>query len=358
MLFAGPGVTPALKGLVSTEVRLPAGAVWTPPSGWYNLRLGKVSTWQELDPISQCWRSVGGSNRAGSVDYVWCDGFNYRIANQSGCAVGALLTNAGSGYTSAPTVTASAGGSIWRAVMGQGISTTVSIVNGGSNYTYPPILIVSPPGPGGLQATATCTLSSGVINAVTVTNQGGGYTTPPTITVLNDPREGVNGVGAGSGAALVTSLTGSGTIMGVVCLDHGTPQTSVPTLSFSGGGGSSAAATAIMNWGITAYAVTTAGTAVSGTAAWVTAEDAFPTTSAAYSQDMIQKGLVQTRKADIYAPTSASGITATGQVVYDPGVYTAAPVPLVLCTASVIATAPVITLTMGGTTDTNHIYPT
>jgi hypothetical protein len=344
--------------LVTNEIKLPAGGVWMPPPGWYMGRVGKYSTYQELDPISQAWRSVGGSNGNGGMDYIWSDGQNYRVANQSGCAVGALLTNGGSGYTSAPTVTASAGSSIWRAVVGGAISTTVSIVNAGSGYIYPPILLIPPPPPGGIQAAASCSITTGGITSVSVTDQGGGYLTPPPITIVNDPREGVNGLGTGTGAALTTGLTGSGAVVGLICLDHGTPLTAVPTLSFSGGGGSSAAATAIMNWGITAITAGTAGAGLSGTAVWVTAEDAFPTASAAYVQGQLHNGLVKIRKADVSALTSGTGVTATGAVIYDAGVYTSAPVVLVVSNASIVTTAPVVTAAMGGTSDVILFYPT
>lgn len=361
-LFSGPGVTPSLKGNASNLISLPAGGVYNVPSGeagWYMLHMGRYTAFQSFDPILQAWGSVGGEAIRGGRQYVYMDGTtNYRFANQTGAVVGALITNAGSGYTSAPTVTASAGGSIWRAIVGGAVNTSVTISNGGANYTYPPLIVISAPPSGGIQATATCTISGGVVNAITVTNQGAGYNAPPTFSFINDPREGANNTTVGYNAAAVCTLTGAGTVTGLICVDHGQGGlTSLPTLSFSGGGGSSAAATAIMCWSITAYAVSTAGTAVSGAFARVTAEDKFPTTSPAYTNPSTQSGLVKVRNADIKAPTSGNGITATGQVVYDGGIYTSAPEPLVLCTASVIATAPVITLTMGGFSDTSYYCP-
>jgi hypothetical protein len=174
----------------------------------------------------------------------------------------------------------------------------------------------------------------------------------------NDPREGVNGVSTGYNAAATATLTGSGTVTAVLCLDHGLGgQTSVPSISFAGGGGSSAAATAIMNWSITAITVGTAGAGLAGTTARVTAEDAFPTTASAYTNPNTQSGLVRTRSADIKTPISGAGLTATGAVVYDGGVYTATPTAIALPTASIVTTAPVVTFTMGGQTDTTYITP-
>ena len=110
-----------------------------------------------------------------------------------------------------------------------------------------------------------------------------------------------------------------------------------------------------MCWSITAYAAGTAGTGLAGSVAQISAEDAFPTTAAAYTNPYTQSQLVRTRPANIKAPISSGGITATGQVIIDGGVYTSSPTPLVIPTASVVTTAPVVTFTMGGQTDTTYL---
>lgn len=358
MLFSGPGVTPSLKGQASNVYTLAAGQTkLLRRPDWYMLQLGLYTVLQEYDPITQVWRTVGGGDPTGAIKYVFSDGQNYRLANLTGCAVGALLTNAGTGYTSVPTVTTT-GGSLWRAIVGGAVSTSVTISNGGTNYTYAPSISVAAPPPGGIQATATCTISAGVVNAITVTNQGAGYSAPPTFSFVNDPREDTNGFTPGSGAAAIASLTGSGTVTGLLCIDPGNALTAVPTFTFSGGGGASAAATAIMCWTITSYTAGTAGAGLAGTVARVTAEDAFPTTSPAYTNPQTQSLLVKTRSADIKAPISGAGITATGQVVYDGGIYTSVPTPLVIPTASIVTTAPVLTFAMGGVSDTSLVLTT
>jgi len=113
-----------------------------------------------------------------------------------------------------------------------------------------------------------------------------------------------------------------------------------------------------MCWSITGYTAGTAGAGLAGSVARITAEDAFPTTAAAYTNPFTQSGLVKTRSADIKAPISGAGITATGAVVYDGGIYTSSPTPLVVPTASVVTTAPVVTFAMGGQTDTSYIMQT
>jgi hypothetical protein len=356
-LFSGSGVLPSLKGVATNVVTLQSGQCQTiSPAGWYMINTGLYTTVQQYDPITGVWRNIGNGDHQGGVRYIYSDGVNYRLANQTGAVVGALLTNGGSSYTSAPTVSAGTTGSIWKAVVGGAVATTITVTNGGTNYTYPPLVQFQAPPAGGVQATGYATLTNGAVSSVTVTNQGAGYASAPTIVFINDPREGVNGVTTGYNAAATCTLTGAGTVTALLCLDHGQGgQTSVPSISFAGGGGSGAAATAIMNWSITAYAAGTAGAGLSGSIAEISAEDAFPTTAAAYTNPYTQSGLVKTRNANIKAPISSGGITATGAVIYDGGVYTSSPTPLVIPTASVVTTAPVVTFTMGGQTDTSYL---
>ncbi len=358
--FGGQGQNLTLKGVPSNLYTLPAGGVMLlgPPNfiaGEIGVRTGKYSALQVQDPITGIWKRVGGGVMAGGYEYIYSDGANYRIANQSGCVVGALLTNKGSGYTSAPTVTAT-GSSLWKAWVGGAISTSVTISNGGTNYTYPPQVIISAPpyfsAGGGIQASGIAVLTGSAVSSITVTNQGAGYPVAPTITLVNDPREGLNGVTAGYGATAVATLTGAGTVTGLVCIDHGTPLTSVPSLVFAGGGGSSAAATAIMNWGITAF-TPTAGTGF-GTS-MLSGLDAFPITAAAYVNPDTQSGLVQTRLAQILMLASGGAPTATGAIFYDAGVYTSVPTALVTTNGALITQTATFAFTMGGSTDTSWV---
>ena len=363
--FGGAGLGLTLKGVPTNVVDLVAGQVQTIPAGSWMVRTGLYSSIQQLDPISGIWRTIGGGVNGGGAEFVQSDGVNYRIANQTGSAVGAQITNAGTGYTSAPVVTASAGSSIWKAFVGGAVNTTVSITNGGTAYTYPPQVLFSTPAPGtGIAASGFATLTGGVVTGITVVDQGAGYVTAPTITIVPDPREGVNGVVQGYNATAVCTLTGAGTVTGLVCLDHGQGTlTAVPTLAFAGGGGASAAATAIMCWSITAFAVGTAGAGLAGANAQITALDIPPTTAAIYSNPSTQWGtntynwgLVRQRPANIIGTVTAGAITVTTPRYLDGGIYTTAPVAIVNANASVTTTAPVVTVTMGGLND--RVYMT
>jgi hypothetical protein len=99
----------------------------------------------------------------------------------------------------------------------------ITLVSGGTNYTVAPTILFS--GGGGYNAAATCTTSGNSVNAITITNYGNGYTTLPTITFTQQ-------------------------VIGTTGLVGGTGYTSAPTISFIGGGGSGAAATAVITVGV------------------------------------------------------------------------------------------------------------
>ena len=351
LVFGGSGVTPTLRGFPSNVVSLAAGSSIVIPSGTWNVRPGRYSTYQQYDPITQIWRPHGGDYPGSAYLRVASDGVNHRLINLTGCAVGTRLTLGGSGYTSAPTVTASAGGSTWRAIVGGLVSQTVTITNGGTNYTYPPFVAISAPPTGGVQATAICTISAGAVNAVTIVDQGAGYTSAPTMTFMNDPRDTT-----GANAAATLTLTGSGTIGAIVCTDHGTALTSLPTLTISGGGGSGAAASVIMCWTATAYTVSVAGS-ISGGIVEVSALGGYTTTAATYSNPTIQDNLIRIRKAVIQGAIASGALSATGQTIFDGGIYPGVPSGIVYAGIGTAGAQPSVAITVGGITDTVLLQP-
>jgi len=369
LIFAGPGVTPTLRGQPANEVALNAGSVFLLPAGTWQLQLDRYHKLQQRDVLSGQWRNIGDDSNA--QKWVQSDGVNTRIANQTGCVAAVEVNAAGSGYTSAPTVTAASGGAILQAIVGGAVSTTVTVTNGGSGYTYPPTVQFSSPGGAGVCATGYCTLSSGAVSAVTVVDQGAGYTSAPTITFINDPREGSNGVSAGSGAAATCVLTGAQTITAVLVLDHGTALSAgaaPPVISFSGGGGSGATATAVMCQTILGYTVTTAGSYAASAIEVTALGTGYPTSAAAYTNPTTNANIFRSRRASLLAALSGNNITGTGQVILDGGLYAGNPAINVGNAQGgvlIIANQPPATgaavgalgLTMGGTSGVSYYGP-
>jgi hypothetical protein len=80
-----------------------------------------------------------------------------------------------------------------------GIVNAISVTNGGSGYTSPPIVTLE--GGGGSGATATATVSNGAVTTISVLDGGSGYTSPPIVTL-----EGGGGTGATATATLAKNV--------------------------------------------------------------------------------------------------------------------------------------------------------
>jgi hypothetical protein len=357
----GPGINLDTKPMPGNNnyITLAAGEFQIIPSGQFYVNPGLYTLFQVKDPITGLW--APDTAQGSGLKFVTSDGANLRLANLTGCAVGAFVTNVGSGYTSAPTVTASAGGSTWTAIVGGAINQTVTITTAGAGYNFAPQLVVSAPPTGGVQATATCTISAGAINAVTVVNQGAGYLAAPTVTVVPDPRESSQtSPGPTTAGVLTAALTGSGTITAVLLTGHGTPLTSVPTLTFSGGGGASAAATVAMCFTATGFTVTTAGVAYGNAQPFLVVSGAGPVggSAGAVINPTFGQNIVTPRQCNILGTSTSGGaVTATGLVINDGGLFATIPTAFVIPGNSVPTTQGAVALTVGGVSDTSLIQP-
>lgn len=357
-----PATPPIVASGLTNAITLLPAAIFNIPAGTYFTVPGPVTSLQWLDPVSTQWRTINAQPGI-FPHFIDSDGGNWRLANLTGTPVGALITNAGTGYTNGIgtavtglTITASAGASTWVPVVGGSINSAITITTAGTLYLFAPILVIDAPPPGGIQATATCTISAGAINAVTVTNQGAGYTVAPTVTIVNDPRDTT---GSGGVLTVNATLAGSGTLTAMYPSAPGTVLTAVPTFTFAPA--STTAATAIMNFTVTAYALATAG---SGGAGHVGTPQIISTglivagTRAANTAGPINDTqLTFPRPARISTVLSAGAIIATGQVVEDPGFgIQVAPTAIVQESPnSTLTAAATLTLTVGGTTDTSWL---
>jgi len=315
-----PSVTLPLNQMGANQFYLDLGEVITVPPGTWNLYTDGIAALQVFDPVMQIWIPQGPApGPAGLGTDLWqidSDGSNYRLANTTSCPIGAILTNAGSGYTSVPTVTPSEGASTWIAFVGGAISNTVTVTSGGSGYVYPPLCVIAQPPGQGIPALARTTISAGAVTTITVAQQGANYPTAPLITLVNDPRDTT-----GSGATAVCTLTGAQTVTGVLCTEPfgGTAISSgtVPTLTFSGGGGSSAAATAVMDWIIGSYSVANGGAGYVAPIEVHNIGTGIPGSANAYRT--LLYSFWRTAQVRINGAVSGGAITATGSFLESPG---------------------------------------
>ena len=149
---------------------------------------------------------------------------------------GVAVTNGGSGYTSAPTVsfkpypvTGTGTGAAATATI-DGRVASIAIVNGGSGYAAPTVTLS---GGGGTGALASATINGGVITGIAVTAAGTGYTSAPTVAITGQAGSGA------AGTAIITKV-----VSAITVTSGGSGYANPPTVEFSGGGGTGAIADA------------------------------------------------------------------------------------------------------------------
>ncbi|MDD5370605.1 MAG: multicopper oxidase domain-containing protein [Anaerolineaceae bacterium] len=143
-----------------------------------------------------------------------------------------LIGNPGKGYTSAPTVvfdnTAAGGTGAAATATFTRIVNTLVVTNGGSGYTTAPVVTIAAPPGNGVRATATATVTGGIVTGLTITNPGSGYgATAPSVTIASPPGNGVR-------ARATSTLTGI--VNNVLVTNGGSGYTAAPLVSFLGGG--------------------------------------------------------------------------------------------------------------------------
>lgn len=352
-------------------VGLPPGETYVIPEGQYIASMGLYTNVQYYDPAPAIWRNLRGDRGPFMLS---SDGANFRIANLSGCPVGAIVTAGGANAAnvagfypaattngiaanSAYTCVPSAGGSTWNFWVGGAVASSPTITAGGTLYTTAPVLVVMPPLNQGstpyIPATMTCTISGGAINAVTVTNQGAGYVGAPLVQVVN-----VAGDITGSGGIITAAIGNSTAVTGVVMATPGTVRTTVPTLTVTTPGGSPTA-TVVMNFALTTPTVTAGGVAYGNAAPFtLLANGGLVTTAPIYTNPAFETNLTTPRQPYITGTSSAGGaVTATGLVIQDAGLgYQLVPgLVAVAGGGNIPTTGATFTVAVGGISDVAYL---
>lgn len=143
-----------------------------------------------------------------------------------------VVTNQGSGYTSAPNVVFSSGTAVAVAVLDATVS-AITVLNGGSGYTKPPVVTATSAEGSGM--TATAIMSGTSVSTIIVNTGGSGFTDVPAITISS-----VDGNGAGATAQAHIS----GHVATITLADPGSGYSSAPIVTLTGGGGVDATAEA------------------------------------------------------------------------------------------------------------------
>lgn len=144
------------------------------------------------------------------------------------------VTDRGTGTTVVPAVTASA----TAAVSGAGAITSVTLTEGGHFYTSVPAVTVGAVSGASGGSVVAAINASGAVTAVSIAAAGTAYTAVPTLSIAAPPAS-VNGT--------ATAVLSGGYVISIAVGGTNTGYTTAPVISFSGGGGSGATATAQMD---------------------------------------------------------------------------------------------------------------
>lgn len=353
----------------TNEVSLASGqGVYVPP-GYWGVTPGQYSMLQMLDPVTTIWKGFGVDDQQG-FNTVVSDGFNFRVINPTGCVVGALLTNGGTGYVTAtpPAVTVSSGGAVATAIVGGAVgaltlkASSGTVTSGaGANFTMPPVVSISAPPSPGVQATAIATISGGAVNGFTLLNQGAGYVNAPTVALVPSPFD-VN-LGLITNATAQASLSGTGSVTAVLVTNYGIGGLAgVPAMTIGAPtAGTTATAVPVMCLSATGFTVTTGGSGYAAPAVVTSAGGLL--SGGAFTNPAVSTLIFEPRPAEILAQVSAGGsggqITASGALVIDGGMFQNVALGLIeannLTSSAAAFQGAAITLTMGNQSDTVNL---
>lgn len=119
---------------------------------------------------------------------------------------------------------------------------SVTITNGGSGYTSAPTVTFTPPAiAGGTAATGTTIVVNGVVTGIAITNPGNGYSTAPLVSFT-----GGGGLGAAATATLGSALTNDSDT--AYHFSGGTVVLGVPQLNITSGNANQNTVSFWMNW--------------------------------------------------------------------------------------------------------------
>ena len=237
----------------------------------------------------------------------------------SGAITGIAVTNRGSGYTSAPTVTITGAPGSGSAASATLTIDAIALTSGGKDYTAAPTISITDTVPG--TGTGASVLATLTMTGITVTAGGTGYTSAPTVTLLG-----------GGGTAATANASGA---VSAITVTNGGSGYSGPAVTLTGGGGVGATATAVLTVGVITAITVMAGGSGYTSAPTVTITDAGPGTGAA---------------ADATLTITAVGLTTAGAGYTSPVVTIADTAPGTGTGANISATGTVdnVVLTSGG----------
>lgn len=355
------------------QLTLAAGDQIPIPAGTWGVGLGLYCVLEWLDPMTNVWKQVASATWQSGLIYIKSDGFNFRVANRTGCPIAGVVTAPGNGsYVQATTSISvtGGGGSTWAPIIGGQLG-GATITSYGAGYGVAPMVIIPPPPPvgvnangvGGIPATGYAVIASGTVSGFTLTNPGAGYrgTLVQAIVVPNPTDPNIStGI---TNATVSFSVIGSGSLTGVLCTNPGAPLSTPANITLTvSGAGANATCSAVMMQTVTAASVVGQSTIVGASFAGITSTaGGYPTSTFTNSPEFL--GLAgRPRPAQLNLTVGGIGTIAaqTGAIV-DGGLFFSAPNPIVqtalIGAGSSVVGGSTLTFTMGSRPDIIILQP-
>lgn len=334
----------------SNQLSLSPGEALAIPRGDWLVSLGSYCILQYLDPVNGTWQTAAAAGWTMGFILVNSDGFSVRCANMTGCPVGGIVNAYGTNWVQASTTVAvtGGGGSTWQPIVGGQLALVgATLTSNGAGYGVAPLVFIPPPpgpannsnGVGGVQASGYCTISSGTVSGFTFTNPGAGYPTAPTPVILPNPTDPNITTGI-TQAVMAFSLTGSGSITGILNTNPGAPLSTPNNITLTlSGAGSAATVSAIMMQTVVSASVV-GGSTISGASvsALLTSAGGYPASAgpATPITGTITNGPVYNYLAGRPRPLqailtvgAAGTIAAQTGTIYDGGLFFSVPTAIV-----------------------------
>ena len=355
----------APNDFATNKVCLAPGENIVIPAGDWFVGMGGYLVFQYRDPLTNLWAFGSGSAYNRGIQFVKSDGFNVRIANLTGCPVGAFIASQGASYVqSTTTVTATGGTSTWQPIVGGALAFTGgSVASVGAGYGIAPLMLIpAPPGPsnnangvGGVAASGYASINAGtvILTGVTFTNQGAGYpSAPANIALLPVPTDPNLSTGI-TLATVAFSLTNSGLLTAVLCTNSGAPITPANITLAVAGAGVTGTVSAIVMQTITAATVAGGGVGYAANSPIITAGGVPSQGTITPSPDHLYLAWFP-RPANI---TILAGTASAPGTIYDGGLFLATPTVGFPPTLGAVGTVGTVSVVMGSVPDIAVIQP-
>lgn len=358
----------AAQDASSNRLALAPGETFVVPAGDFLIDLGGYLVVQYRDPVTNVFALGPGTAFTRGPQFIKSDGYNIRIANLTGCIVAASITNAGSGYVQGTTTVVASGAGFQTGVavptfvpiiggqLGLVATATLAIPTVGAGYGIAPIVMIPPPPPaannpngvGGIQASAYAILgASGSLVSISITNPGAGYPSAPAVQVVPSPFDPNLALGITT-ASVSFSLTGSGSIVGVLCTNNGGPLItgSLANVTLTvGGAGSSGSLTAVVMQTVISSTISGPGIGYGTAEVGIMAINGAPPAGAPSPTPESLRLAWQSRPAQIgLTPANTSVSAGSPAVIYDGGLFLGTPAFIFASPAGAAAPTTIATL--------------